>query len=179
MPELTEASAAGALVAIADSADRGSGWSFNITLKAIASAARLKVRATQYALRELERRGYIRTEEGKPGRTRRYRLLFDTTGKRKRENDLYPTPAPRAPGGSRTPAPRAPGGASRAPGGASKTNPPNNPPIGVPVLSPSSIQKRPLKTALRKIPEAERPRDYSAEKQRQAAAIRAKLAGTP
>jgi len=177
MPELTEASAAFALAAISDSADRASGWSFYIALRDIAAAARLKVRATQYALRELERRGYIRTEEGSPGRARRYRVLFDTTGKRRPESELYPQPpAPNAPPSAKRGARNAGGGAPRAPSGAPKATPPNNPLIGGSVLSPSSIQKSNLKIARRtkKLPEEEAP-DYNAEKQRQREAIEAKL----
>lgn len=177
MPELREQSAAFALAAIADSADRGSGWSFHITLKAIADAARLKVRAVRYALRELERRGYLRTE-GKPGRSCRFRLLFDHTGKRKPESELYPTPAPHA-GVAKTPRHQKPGGAAPYAGGAApKAHPPNNPPIGVPVLSPSSIQRGGKNRGPKKMPGPEAPPDYSAEKQRQAAAVRAKLAET-
>lgn len=171
MPELREASAAFALAAISDSADRASGWSFHITLAAIASAARLKVRATQYALRELERRGYLRSE-GSPGRARRYRLLFDTTGKRRPEAELYATPAPRAPVAKDTPAPRAPRGAPRAPSGAPKATPPNNPLIGSSVLSPSPIQRAFRKTPTKKMPDGDAPRDLSSEKQRQLAELR-------
>lgn len=138
MPELTERAQAFCLAAIADSADRETGYTFWKTLRAIARAARLTIRGARACVRELESRGYVRAElRGDPGRqTMRFRVLFDQLGKRATELELYP-PAHTS-GGRRTPpahtsAPPAPTSGAPAP----RSSPPNNPLIGVSVPSPS------------------------------------------
>lgn len=172
MPEL-ERLPAFVLVAIADGADRDSGWSFT-TVDAMARAARSSRRAVFYALEELKAGGYIRIES-KIGRAGRYRVLFDFHGERRPEAELY-TRAPVARVSKDTRAPVARGGAPVARGGAQGARVLNNPNKDrARVSSPSPIRKSDQKIAppRKKIPPPERPAvDVEAERARQLAELK-------
>lgn len=179
MPELRDLSAAFVLAAIADSADRRTGWTFDFFLADVAKAARLQLRRTRDRMRLLERLGYIRTKlKGRAGRERmQCRVLFDISGKRHAEADLYP-PALKT-GVARTPP-------------ALKTSPPvlktgapvlkdtllNNPLIGDPSLSVSirkDVQKH-ARPKTKRIPaasesESQRRDRIEQERTRQLAAL--------
>lgn len=175
MPELRERACAFALMAIADSADRGSGWTFQVTMREIAAAARCSLSTAHRAVAELERRAYLR-QEGRNGKTPRYRVLFGFDGKRMPEKDLYATPV-KTTGvkkGPLSPATAPP--VTMTPPPVNISSPPNNPLMGVSVSYPDIIRKSVKNARPKKIPREEAAPDYSAEKQRQAAAIRAKLA---
>lgn len=179
MPELDRLTAF-VLVAVADAADRDTGWAF-ATVEGMARAARSSRRAAFYALKRLADGGYLRIV-GKAGRASKYRVLFDYHGQRRPEAELYP-PVPRgtratgARGSQPTRAPIARGGAPIARGSANESAPPNNPPIGVSVSSPgitrSDVQKH-ARPELKKMPQPDETARERAD--RIAAAKRAQLA---
>lgn len=186
MPELRERAHAFTLAAIADSADRETGFTFWKSLGSIATAARLTLRGARLSLRELEARGYVRTElRGEPGRqSMRWRVLFGMDGRRGTESELYPQGKRKTPARTSSPPARtsSPPAHTSAPPEA-KSSPPNNPLIGVIRPSPS-LSKEPAKAVtrrIRKIPEARPEPDRNAERVRQQAGLKAlaeKLAGS-
>lgn len=156
MPELRDQTAAFVLAAIADSADRRTGWTFDFAMADIASAARLTPRRTRDRIRLLERAGYIKTRlKGRAGRERlQFRVLFTVTGDRRPELELYPpalkSGVPRTP-----PAPRSSPPDLKSPAPDLKDTPLNNPLIGDPSLSVSirkDVQKH-VRPKTKRIPE--------------------------
>jgi DNA-binding MarR family transcriptional regulator len=167
MPELRERASAFVLLAIADSADQRSGWSWHITLAALADAARLTRRGVRKCLRDLERRGYIATEN-RPGHTARYRLLFNDQGQRRPASELYTTgerrSSPKVKRGERR---SSPGELGSSPGELGSSLPKN--PYKESVLSPSLTRR-----TLKRMPK-EAARDLGAEKARQLEQLRKRL----
>lgn len=181
MPELRDRTAAFTLAVIADSADRRTGWTFDFSMREIARFARLSLRGARDRVRYLEANAYVKTKiKGKAGRERlQFRVLFDFTGRRRPEVELYP-PAERAGVGKRPPAPAAAAPAPAAAPPAGKRTPPD-PLIGDPSSS-VSVRKSDQKIAMprpKKIPpaaESERERIERIEeaKRRTAEAMRAR-----
>ena len=161
MPELTSRGDAMALMAIADSADRETGFTHWKTIGAIARAARLHLRNARCAVRILEREGYIRTQyrgpEGRQGV--RWRVLFDEHGARRDELLLYPQPPGATPGVKRPPpgvAPSPPGVAPSPPGVAPSPYMKDIPIHPSPSLSKEGALKKRGKPKAEKAPQLDR-----------------------
>lgn len=179
MSELRDRTAAFALAVIADSADRRTGWTFDFSMREIAKFARQSLRGARDRVRFLEANGYIKTKlSGRAGRERlRFRVLFDFSGKRRPELELYP-PAKPAGVGRTPPAARAgpPAGFAGPPAGNSTLL--ENPLIGDPSLSVpirKDVQKH-ARPKIKKMPaasesESQRRDRIETERQRQLAAL--------
>lgn len=180
MPEIRNRGTALALMAIADSADRHSGWTFDFSMRSIAKAARLTPRGARAQVRELESKGYVRTEFlGEAGRQRiRFRVLFGFDGVRRPELVLYPQPPATSSAGKRkTPATTSAPPATRSAPPATTSAVLNNPNKDI-RLSPSLSEERVKNTTsrrIKKIPTAEQAPNVEPERQRQLAEL-AKLA---